>query len=367
MKIAILGSRGIPNQYGGFEQFAEAFSVRMAARGHEVYVLQSSLHPYQEKMYHGVHICSVYDAEAVLGTIGQFVFDWNGINACRKLQPDIILQLGYTSSIIWYWRLPKKHSLIFTNMDGLEWKRSKYSPMVQRFLRWAESLAVKSSYRLIADNQEIQSYLKENYQVDSDYVAYGADLFQAADEGSIYAEKLKPYTYNMLIARMEPENHVEEILQAHSKVQSSNLLLVFGAYENEYGKRCKHLYESEKIRFMGGCYDIGRLNQLRHFSDLYFHGHSVGGTNPSLLEAMASQALIIAHNNAFNRAVLGQDSFYFASVNELQALLEQKPEKAAYQHWILNNEEKISKHYNWEVITNQLEHIFQQSLQHAGS
>ncbi len=121
MKVVILGTRGIPNHYGGFEQLAEYLSVALAARGHEVYVYTSSLHPYQENTYQGVHLLRCADAEKQLGTFGQFIYDFNCIRDARKRNFDVILQLGYTSSSVWAFMLPKQAAVI-TNMDGLEWK-----------------------------------------------------------------------------------------------------------------------------------------------------------------------------------------------------------------------------------------------------
>src|SRR5690606_3336564 len=119
MKIAILGTRGIPNHYGGFEQFAEYFSVFLAEKGHEVYVYNSSSHPYQESTFKGVHLIHQKDPEDKIGTIGAFFYDYNCIKDSQKRDFDIILQLGYTSNSVWYFMLPK-NSVIITNMDGLE-------------------------------------------------------------------------------------------------------------------------------------------------------------------------------------------------------------------------------------------------------
>ena len=160
MKLAILGTRGIPNYHGGFEQFAEYFSVHMAQKGHDVYVYNSHSHPYQEKEYNGVSILHQKDPENKLGTFGQFIYDFNCIKDARSRNFDVILQLGYTSSSIWGRFLPSA-SVIVTNMDGLEWKRSKYSKPVRRFLKVAERLAIDTSDYLVSDSVGIQKYIEE--------------------------------------------------------------------------------------------------------------------------------------------------------------------------------------------------------------
>ena len=181
MKIAILGTRGIPNNHGGFEQFAEYLSQHLAKKGHSVFVYNSHSHPYQKSKWNGVNIVHKKDPEDKIGTAGQFIYDFNCIIDSRKRDFDVILQLGYTSSSIWGWLLPNK-PIVITNMDGLEWKRSKYSKPVRRFLKYAEKLAINTSDYLVADSLGIQSFLKNKYQKESEYIAYGAELFSEASE-----------------------------------------------------------------------------------------------------------------------------------------------------------------------------------------
>src|SRR5690606_39008995 len=133
----IVGTRGIPNFHGGFEQFAEFFSIYMVNQGHEVFVYNSHTHPFQESVFNGVNIIHKKDPENRIGTAGQFLYDLNCILDARKKNYDIILQLGYTSSSVWGRILPKE-AIIVTNMDGLEWKRSKYNKYVRKFLKTAE-------------------------------------------------------------------------------------------------------------------------------------------------------------------------------------------------------------------------------------
>ena len=180
MKAAILGTRGIPNNYGGFEQLAEYLSLSLSKKGHEVWVYNSSSHPYKEKQWKGVNLYHAQDPEKHIGTVGQFIYDLNCILHLRSLKPDVILQLGYTSSSVWHRFLPKK-SKIVTNMDGLEWNRSKYSPAVQRFLQYAEALAVKSSDVLVADSVGIEAYLRQKYGVEPELIAFGATPFLTPD------------------------------------------------------------------------------------------------------------------------------------------------------------------------------------------
>ncbi|MBC8033831.1 MAG: DUF1972 domain-containing protein [Chitinophagaceae bacterium] len=354
MRIGIIGTRGIPNYYGGFEQFTEFVAPALTDRGHEVYVYNSSKHPYSEPTWKKVHIIRKYDPENILGTTGQFIYDLNCILDSRKRNFDVILQLGYTSSSIWSFLFPKNASIV-TNMDGLEWKRSKYGKSTQQFLKKAEKIAAVKSDYLIADSKGIQAYLLKKYNRKSAFIPYGATLFNSPDVNSLARYELKPYAYNLLIARMEPENNIQMILEAHHRDTNAKELILIGNHSNDYGTYLRNIYENEKIRFLGPIYDMPFLNNLRHFSHLYFHGHSVGGTNPSLLEAMASQALIAAHNNLFNSSVLESDGFYFSCVEDITALLKTHFHKLDHRSYLENNNYKITHYYTWPGIVASLE------------
>ncbi len=350
MKIGILGTRGIPNYHGGFEQFAEFFASFLIEKGHEVYVYSSQNHPYKDNLYKGVNIIHCNDPEEKIGTVGQFIYDLNCIIDSRKRNFDILLQLGYTSSSVWHRLLPK-NTIIITNMDGLEWRRSKYNKWVRKFLKYAESLAVKSSDYLIADSIGIQNYLWKGYEVNSKHIAYGAEKFDQPRNEIIDEYGLKPYKYNLLIARMEPENNIETILKGAVNSKDKNPILVVGKSTNSYGEYLKKTFEDQKqVKFLGGIYNLEHLNNLRYYSKLYFHGHSVGGTNPSLLEAMASNALIIANQNEFNQSILGADAFYFENEKDVTYFIDLITDKKEYTQKITNNLLKIEKQYSWPII-----------------
>jgi len=363
MKIGILGTRGIPNLYGGFEQFAEFLSQGLVQRGHQVWVYNSSLHPYRESTWNGVNIVTCTDPENHLGTAGQFIYDFNCIRDARHRDFDVLLQLGYTSSSVWAKLLPKK-AAIFTNMDGLEWKRSKYGSMVKRFLASAEKWAVDSSNVLIADSLGIQQYLKEKYQRDAVFIAYGAELFTNPDSLALKAFGVEIENYHMLIARMEPENNIESILDGYVLSEDKRPFMVVGKTENDFGMRMREKFKNYPgICFTGGIYDQQILNNLRWFSGLYFHGHSVGGTNPSLLEAMASNALIAANDNVFNKTILGNDAFYFSNAQDVADIIKTFKSKTDFQNRLVANAAKIENSYRWDQIICSYEATFIKHLE----
>lgn len=362
MKVAILGTRGIPNHYGGFEQFAEYFSVYMVQKGHEVYCYNSHNHPHQEKTFQGVHILHQHDPEYKYGTFGQFIYDYNCILDARQRNFDVILQLGYTSNSIWFFLLPKK-SVIVTNMDGIEWKRSKYNRAVQQFLRFAERLAAVTSDHLVADSLGIQTFLKKRYGKDSTYIAYGAHPFNQPDVSVVQKYQVQPNQYHMLMARFEPENNLEMVLDGVVLSGQNTPILVIGKHETKYGTYLKNKYKNHThIRFLGAIYQINDLNNLRYFCHFYFHGHSVGGTNPSLLEAMASQAFILAHNNDFNKGILKENAFYFKNAQEVKNLL-LTVQKNSNLQFVTNNFQTIEREFNWNHINEQYLQLLEQCLE----
>jgi len=357
MKVAIIGTRGIPNHYGGFEQFAEYLSLGLVDKGHEVWVYNSHLHPYQENNWKGVNIVHCKDMEDKIGTAGQFIYDLNCILDSRKRDFDIVLQLGYTSSSVWGSLLPKK-SVIITNMDGLEWMRSKFSKKVQYFLKKAEKWAINTSDHLVADSVGIQQHLKTNFNVTSTYIPYGAHVFNNANKEVLKGYNLEEHEYYMLIARMEPENNIETILDGYDLSKSTKPFLVIGKTTNDFGQYLENKFQHNRgVQFLGGIYDIDILNNLRFYANLYFHGHSVGGTNPSLLEAMSSGALIAAHNNVFNKSILETEAFYFADSEEVSQLF--LANKNSFRSgYVSNNIEKIKSLYTWAKIIDGYEDLF---------
>ena len=359
LRIGILGTRGIPNQYGGFEQVAEYLSAGLIERGHEVFVYNSHKHPYQDKQWNGVPIIHCYDPEYFMGTAGQFIYDLNCIMDARKRNFDIILMLGYTSSSVWKTLYPRK-SIIVSNMDGLEWNRAKYSKPVRRFLKYAEKLAVSASHYHIADSEIIKEYLDEKYRINSKYIAYGADMHYRTDENLLLGYGFAKKEYFVLMARMEPENNIEMLLDGFCLSQSQKKFIVIGNTTNGFGKHiCNKFKHDSRIVFLGALFDQQKLKSIIKFSSVYFHGHSVGGTNPSLLEAMAAGAFIAAHSNPFNKSILKDNALYFTNLKEV-CMIADKHEHLFDESFIQNNLASIKHDFTWDKIIGQYDHFFQE-------
>lgn len=168
-----------------------------------------------------------------------------------------------------------------------------------------------------------------------------------------------PFSYSLLIARLEPENSIEVVLDGFVMADKNEPFIVIGNYKTRFGSYLKDKFKKiGLIWFVGSIYEIDLLNNLRYYSNHYFHGHTVGGTNPSLLEAMASYCMICAHDNIFNRSILGSDAFYFKDSNQVSTLLKRE-NKSSNWGKAASNMEKIRKLYSWPKIVNQYNAFFE--------
>jgi glycosyltransferase involved in cell wall biosynthesis len=359
LKIAILGTRGIPNNYGGFEQVAGYLSKGLVEKGHDVTVYNSHRHPWKEKTWNGVNTTRCYDPEFI-GTAGQFIYDLNCILDCRKKNFDIILMLGYTSSSVWKNFYPAD-STVITNMDGIEWRRSKYSRPVRSFIRYAEKLAIATKGYFVADSPVIKEYLDNKYGINCCYIPYGAEVISGTNTHIPDDLGLSKQIYYLLVARMEPENNIEMILDGFAKTTTDKFFIAIGNTHNRFGNYLARKYKNDqRIKFIGPLYDNIGLRALISNCSIYFHGHSVGGTNPSLLEAMSAKAFIAAHDNTFNRSVLGEDGLYFNNADDVTNIM--LKENISSNVMIENNYNKILNEYNWGKIVEQYEQFFYECL-----
>ncbi len=364
MKIAILGTRGIPNNYGGFEQNAENLSVYWTKMGCEVIVYSTDEHPYKGNEWNGVKIKHVFSKESKLGIWGTFIYDYLCLKDAVKQGYEIILNMGYVPSVLFFYLKGKTKSKFITNMDGLEWKRSKWNRILKKFIKYCEKKAVNLSDFLIADNPAIEDYYRTTYKISHiKYIPYGAELFNDPNPKFLEEHNLEPFKYYMLVARLEPENNIETILDGYILSDANEPFVVIGSLRNKYAEYLLNKYKGiDKVRFAGGIYDYKKLSSLRWFSKMYFHGHSAGGTNPSLLEAMASNAYICAHDNPFNRHVLGNEGFYFKTKEDVANLIRSYTNKYR-EDFIRKNRQKIREIYNWEKVSKEYLRVFEEVLQ----
>jgi glycosyltransferase involved in cell wall biosynthesis len=218
-------------------------------------------------------------------------------------------------------------------------------------LKYAEKLAVKYSHYYVSDSMVIKQYLSRKYAIDSRYISYGADTITPTEREHITPLEAQKEDYFLLMARMEPENNIETILEGYNQSNSDKHFHILGSTDNRFGKYITHKFKNDsRIEFKGSIYDTAKVRALQNNSYLYFHGHSVGGTNPSLLEAMASEALIAAHNNPFNQAVLSKDAYYFSTPADVKELVETVQRRDTEKLMVSNNVRKIKHLFSWESV-----------------
>lgn len=317
--LYILGSRGIPAAHGGFETFAQDLSAYMTGQGWRVTVYCQS-HANAEDEWHGIRRIHIKAPDTVLGTAW---FDLKSILHCLRQPDGIWLTLGYNTGLLNFIpKLFRKKQMI--NMDGIEWRRGKWSLPYKACFYLNYLCAGWAADVLIADHPAIEEMLKKTFRADKiRMIAYGAHAVGAsAQEHFLEAFGVKPNEYGLVIARPEPENSILEIVTAWSAKERGKKLIVLGNYlsMNAYHVQVKNAASAEVI-FPGGVYDKPAVKALRAFAWIYLHGHTVGGTNPSLIEAMAAGNTTVAHDNPFNRWVAGNSAYYFKTQSELKTLL----------------------------------------------
>lgn len=312
-KINILGTRGIPANHGGFESFVEKLAPYLLEYGWDVvvYCQQNGNQPTYEDEYQGIRRVNIsVKSEGPFGTV---VFDWkSSLHAAQN--GGLVLVLGYDTAIFsLVYRLRGIKNLI--NMDGIEWKREKWSTTIKIWYYINEWAARILGDHLIADHPQIGEYLQAQTKSEKiTVIPYGSDRIYSADSNILKTYNLSPYNYAIVIARSEPENSIVEIISAFSSKKRGHKLVVLGKYsqQNKYHRETMAA-ASEEVMFLGAIYDHEIVKALRFYCLLYVHGHRVGGTNPSLVEALGAGNPVLAHDNQFNRWVAGPDQAYFSS------------------------------------------------------
>lgn len=353
-KVAIIGTVGVPANYGGFETLVENIIGENASEGIEYTVFCSSKSYKEQKAeYKGAKLKYIglkangaqstpYDILSMTKTTNKY---------------DVALVLGVSGCIFLpIFRLWFRNKLI-VNIDGLEHRRDKWGRFAKWFLRKSEAMAVKYADVIVADNKGIQDYVTETYHKDSALIAYGGDHVERQVTDEVQDRVLKEYgiekdDYAISVCRIEPENNCHVILEAFSKTNKK--LIYIGNWErSDYGKALKEKYSKfPNINIHNPEYDLDTLYALRSHAAMYIHGHSAGGTNPSLVEAMFFGKPILAFDCIYNRATTGHKAYYFKDSDELASLIGKKELDGVAMN------EMAEKEYTWKRIASQYEALY---------
>lgn len=348
IKVAIVGTQGVPAQYGGFETLTENLLGMKNADNIEYTVFCSSKDmPTKMDTYKGANLKYVG-----LHANGAQSIPYDIVSMLKCLTGyHTILILGVSGCIFMPFLRMLTKSRIVVNIDGLEHRRDKWNKLAKWILRTSEKLAVKFADDIIADNQGIQDYVQETYGKQAHVIAYGGDHVKqdiSAEEQQALVESfgVKVNEYALSICRIEPENNIDMILNAFAQT-GKTLVMVGNFHNNVYSRNVKESFSKfDNLHLIDACYDLRKLYALRNNSQFYVHGHSAGGTNPSLVEAMFFGRPIVAYGVCYNRYSTNNEAEYFNSQAELEEMLQQ-PRKQTGD--VLKNYAETN--YTWKKIS----------------
>jgi len=305
-----------------------------------------------QKEHRGMKLVHVQSAE--IGPLTTILFDLLCLWRARK-EFDIVYMLGAGASFFCF--LPRLYGAdVWINIDGLEWKRPKWSRVGRAYLKLAARFAMLTASQIIADAEAIATVLQEQFGQSSrcTTIAYGADLVATAPPPSVLKRwEIDSGEYYLIVCRLEPENHIREIVAGFLASGSRRILLVIGDHlaKTKYIRDLVQLGNNDRVKFAGPVYDRLQLNALRCHCFAYFHGHSVGGTNPSLLEAMACGSPVIAHDNRFNREVASGAALYFGRAHDIPSLCSRiESDELLRSSLASTGKERVLKYYSWDLI-----------------
>lgn len=351
MKIVIVGTRGIPDFYRGFEKGAQLVARGLADRGHDVTIYCAHNHPYQKSHWRGIELIHVYDPEYKLGSVSNFFYDYFCFKDLRNRPCDLVIQYG-PSSGIWSWMLPK-NVLLVSNISTIEWRNKKYNKLTSKFLELAEKLAVRYSHSIISDSNLSCSYLRSRYKKRVKFIPPGVDTLSLEEKASLDKHYLQPYSYSLYIGSLEKQDHIEMILDGFVMSSSGNRFLVVGNHTTRFGSYLQEKYSDfAVIEFLGSIYDKHVLNRLRYFSDICYYGRD----EPTYLlyDAMAANCIPSAYGSSANRDVLGNDAFYFTSSSDVSKQLSLVTDKIIdYRKVIESNNRKTADIYHCPIVIDQ--------------
>lgn len=354
LSIAMIGTRGVPAHYGGFETCVEEVGSRLAQRGHKVVVYcrkrgesTDGLPEYQGMALVQLPAVRLRSLETLSHT---------GLSVAHLARHPTDVAVVFNCANAPFLPFLRAKGIPFaTHVDGLEWQRAKWGKAGQRYYRAAEKFSVQWSGALIADAVGIAEYYRRTYGAATDLIAYGAPVIGSRSD-RLAELGLLANGYHLVVARFEPENHVEEIVRGYVQSGAALPLIVVGSapYANEYTRRV-HDAADGRVRFLGGIWDQDLLDQIYAGAKTYLHGHSVGGTNPSLLRAIGAGTAAQAFDVGFNREVLKSSGRYFTGSADLASLIEDSESDAAAVLQRSREARREAARYDWDEVTDRYE------------
>ena len=360
LRIAILGTRGIPGNYGGFETFAEEFSARLVDRGHDVTVYcrtgNASGEPASHRGVRLVHLPAI--RHKYTETISHTLL--SAIHALFRRYDIVYVCNSANAPICWIPWLRRQRVVL--NVDGLEWRRAKWGRIAKRYYRWAAKLAAHMPIEVVTDAVVIQDYYLRTWKRATRCFAYGTTLYERGHAADLVrALGLEPDGYVLYVSRLEPENNALLVVQAYAQLATDIPLVIVGdaPYAQSYISAVKAAAD-ERVRFLG--YQFGEAyHALQANALIYVQATEVGGTHPALVEALGHRNAVLAHDVPEHREVVGSAGRYFARRDaadlaaQLRALLD---DRDAIEDLRARAERRVIENYSWAAVTAQYEEYF---------
>lgn len=355
LRVALIGTRGVPAHYGGFETCVEEVGFRLADRGHDVTVYcRSGSDDARPETYRGMRLVHL----PALRRRSLETLSHTALSVAHVLRSRVDAAIVFNAAnspflpALRLARIP-----VATHVDGLEWRRAKWGRGGRLYYRYAESWSVRWSDALIADAGGIRDYYRQEFDVDTELISYGAPIVSPGSH-RLAELGLEPNGYHLVVARFEAENHVDLIVDGYRRSPAVKPLVVVGSapYSDEYTRGVRSLADS-RVRFLGGVWDQELLDQLYAGAYTYLHGHSVGGTNPSLLRAIGAGTATTAFDVSFNREVLGDSGRYFSDAPGAATAIEEAeadPEVTASR---ARGARGRAEFYDWDDVADAYERL----------
>jgi glycosyltransferase involved in cell wall biosynthesis len=360
LNIALLGTRGIPANYGGFETFAEELSTRLADRGHRITVYgRSHFVDPNLSSYRGVDILPLPSVRTkYLETVTHTSL--SVLIALFKPHDVVLICNAANAFLCW---IPKiAGQKVVLNVDGIERRRQKWSPLGKAYYRMSEFLSTILPDRVVTDARSVQEYYLKEYGFRSPFIPYGASAQKCESREELETHGLSPGEYILYVSRFEPENNAHLVIRAYieSKIDDPLVMVGDAPYAQEYIRELKRLAEGKNILFPGAIYGVGYRELLAHCL-CYIHATEVGGTHPALIEAMGAGCLVLVNETAENREVVGEAGFLYP-FNEVGSLAQSirrvssRPED--YGSYRDQAQQRVRDLYDWETVVTQYEAMF---------
>ncbi len=361
-KVAIIGTVGLPANYGGFETLAQHLVKNLSHKyNFTVYCSAKKYKKEQrQKNYFGARLKFLpFNANGIQSIV------YDSVSIIHSLfYADVLIVLGVAGA----WLLPFvrlfRNKRIIISIDGIEWKRDKWNTPARLYLWWAEKIAVKYSHIDISDNESIQDYTARRYRSLSRVIEYGGDHVQPIEANEDDHEKywFLRFVYAIKVCRIEPENNVHLILKAFANVNKYPLVIIGNWNNSEYGRLLKKEYGShENIILLDPIYDQKTLDLLRVNASLYVHGHSAGGTNPSLVEAMSLGLPVLSYDVSYNRTTSENKAAYFKKEEDIISFLE-NTSIGSIKKIGTSMKEIAGRRYRWELIARKYDALVEEVL-----